>query len=1084
MSLPPVKQVKYELDGNYIVQLQPSPVDKIEFSYESGNPFVIKNGEIKYFLTSKKNDDIPIGCNYALLTAKKPRKKDFLEGKIKLTGWLKHPSFNNLNPDDIVQTWDNNFNFIKEDLNNNIYGLRPPQISALYSILGHVQHANERGIVVMPTGTGKTETMISTVIANKCRKVLVSVPSDSLRTQISNKFISLGLLREFGVVDASAKNPFVGIINHRMESDEALKEFLSKVNVVITTMDILSGSSNSQKSILSNEISHFFVDEAHHSEARTWKNLINYFDDNKVLLFTATPFRNDGKKLRGKFIYKFTLKQAQQEGYYKEIDFLPIREYDKQKADIKIANKAVDRLREDMAQGFDHIIMARCLSKNRAKEVFEYYKKHEDLSPVIVYTGVPGLKNKIEAIKKKLHKVVVCVNMLGEGFDLPELKIAAIHDERQSLPITLQFVGRFTRTAFTNLGKASFVTNIAYPPIKKELNNLYAQDADWNSLLPNVNEQATDREINFQSFLEGFNNLDNSSIPFQNINPALSTVVYKNSGSEWNPNNWREGIQNIDNYEHQFSSVNSAENTLVIILGKVAKVEWGDFDVVKNMDWSMVVVFWDYRPNKNLIFVHSSSKGISQDGLVDAVFDNPTNLITGMDVFKIFHEVKRLTLYNVGARKGVGKDISFQSFFGRGVQDGIKHLEQGTLIKNNIFGVGFKDGEKVSLGCSVKGKIWSYLRGNLNELVSWCKEIGNILENPNINPNTVLENTIIPVKIDKCPNTRPIMVDWHPEMYQYAENKYTVMIGGRTYDLSNSELIIIGVPNDETIRFGFICEDYTIEFDLVLGSTEIDGEKQFFHTINKNSAENPIITYGTKSIELKQFFHILTPTIWFADGSQLFQNNFAKPKSQPDKISLGSITPMDWTGVSLNKEAQGIVPYKKDSIQFHFIKKIKDDYDIIYDDDGSGEIADVIGINDFDDHINIHLFHLKFAKGGKTGNDIDNFYQVCGQAQKSLGWKYREGRFFFDHLLRRKVKSKTGNECSRIIKGTEKDLELLLNAAKWTKEMRFHIYIVQPSLIKDNASDDILLLLGNTHHYLHTVGNVELKVISNNQIKK
>ena len=44
--------------------------------------------------------------------------------------------------------------------------------------------------------------------------------------------------------------------------------------------------------------------------------------------------------------------------------------------------------------------------------------------------------------------------------------------------------------------------------------------------------------------------------------------------------------------------------------------------------------------------------------------------------------------------------------------------------------------------------------------------------------------------------------------------------------------------------------------------------------------------------------------------------------------------------------------------------------------------------------------------------------------------------------------------------------------------MKFHIYIVQPSLVKGEGSENIMLLLGNTHHYLHTVGNVELKVYS------
>ena len=88
-------------------------------------------------------------------------------------------------------------------------------------------------------------------------------------------------------------------------------------------------------------------------------------------------------------------------------------------------------------------------------------------------------------------------------------KIAAIHDERQSLPITLQFIGRFTRTA-SNLGDASFVTNIAYAPISQELNQLYQQDADWNFLLPTrVRDKEHHKKLNRQ--------LENVADSFGNI---------------------------------------------------------------------------------------------------------------------------------------------------------------------------------------------------------------------------------------------------------------------------------------------------------------------------------------------------------------------------------------------------------------------------------------------------------------------------------------------------------------------------------------------------------------------------------------
>ena len=161
-----------------------------------------------------------------------------------------------------------------------------------------------------------------------------------------------------------------------------------------------------------------------------------------------------------------------------------------------------------------------------------------------------------------------------------------------------------------------------------------------------------------------------------------------------------------------------------------------------------------------------------------------------------------------------------------------------------------------------------------------------------------------------------------------------------------------------------------------------------------------------------------------------------------------------------------------------FIEKIKNDFQIVYDDDGKGEIADIIAINDSGDVIDVHLYHLKYALKGKVSNNIDNFYQVCGQAQKALKWKHKDGREIFTHLFKRKTKTLKGKTCTRIIKGTEDDLENLLEQAKWTKAIRYHMYIVQPSLSKENASEDILLLLGNVQHCLATVGNIPLKVYS------
>ena len=139
-------------------------------------------------------------------------------------------------------------------------------------------------------------------------------------------------------------------------------------------MNLLAACSIEQQKEISSLCSHLFVDEAHHSKAGNWSKFIKAFEKKKVVQFTATPYRNDGKILEGNIIYNFTLKEAQEQGYFKEIEFIPVTVYDRKKSDKKIAEMAVKKLREDIDSGLDHILMARCEDKKRAEEVFKIYK--------------------------------------------------------------------------------------------------------------------------------------------------------------------------------------------------------------------------------------------------------------------------------------------------------------------------------------------------------------------------------------------------------------------------------------------------------------------------------------------------------------------------------------------------------------------------------------------------------------------------------------------------------------------------------------------------------------------------------------
>jgi len=745
---------------------------------------------------------------------------------------------------------------------------------------------------------------------------------------------------------------------------------------------------------------------------------------------------------------------------------------------------AVQKLREDIANGYPHILMARCRDKKRADKIFQLYEVHDDLSPVVIHTGIKSRNTVLKAIKNKEHKIIVCVDMLGEGFDLPELKIAAFHDIKKSLPITLQFAGRFTRTRHDEeLGNASFIVNLADTEVVEELNELYSQDADWNLLLSSLSDDEIEEKLEYAEFISGFQNLENSSIPFQNIRIPMSSVVYKNHSIGWHPDNFEYGFNNYDNYEYKFHDYNEQHKLLVVITAEQSFLEWGDIKDIYHLVWNITVAYYDEE--KKLLFIHGSDKSGLYRNLATALIGDDSELISGINIFKAFHNIKRVKLQNVGLKEFLSKHIRFRMSVGSDIAESLTLAEQQRAQKAFVFGSGFENGSKVSLGCSYKGRIWSYMKGDLRQFIEWNKKLSRKLSDTAIDPNQVLRETLIPTLIKERPSVYPMWIDWDEEVYVYKETKYTFMINSISYDFFNSELQICDPSVDGGLFFELVTEDRKIKFELTLfETTKEDGTIMEDFSINNLSGIDVSISYGTTTISIEDYFKKYTPTIWFADGSSLTGNEFVTLKQIINPYPREHlIDDWDWTGVDLAKEAQKVSPKITDSIQYKVIERLKqEDFDVIYDDDGSGEIADIVTIKLEEKKIKINLYHLKYASDGVVSNRIGNFYEVCGQAQKSIHWKHKDGNEFINHLLRRERKKWDGAECSRLIDGfgTITELEKLLIIMKKQIPVEYVNYIVQPGVSSQNISDEILTLLGVTENYLMEFAGIPLKVVVNN----
>ena len=105
------------------------------------------------------------------------------------------------------------------------------------------------------------------------------------------------------------------------------------------------------------------------------------------MLFTATPFRRDGKEIKGKYIYTYPIQRAFEDSIYGEMFYVPVEAAPGISADIALARETERMFRDDVAAGFAHAIMVRADSLRRADDLADIDRQHTALQLEVVHSG-------------------------------------------------------------------------------------------------------------------------------------------------------------------------------------------------------------------------------------------------------------------------------------------------------------------------------------------------------------------------------------------------------------------------------------------------------------------------------------------------------------------------------------------------------------------------------------------------------------------------------------------------------------------------------------------------------------------------
>lgn len=621
------------------------------------------------------------------------------------------------------------------------HSLRRPQIGALHSIVGYQSSGlTEPGIVVMPTGTGKTETMLAWMIAQRPKRVLVLVPSSALREQIASKFETLGILQREGIVGPDAMRPRVGRVAGRFDSEEDAAAFVAACNVVVATPNAIHASAAAVRRAFFSGFTHLLVDEAHHAPARTWTEIIRAFGERPVLLFTATPYRRDRRTLPGRVIFRFPLREAQREGYFSTIDFTAVLDLDDD--DEALARAALSRLRSDLDAGHEHLLLARVGTKPRADEIHALYSRlAPEFAPKVIYDSLRASERDaaIRAMRERSSRVIVCVDMLGEGFDLPTLKVGAFHDAHRSLSPMVQLIGRLARTSSpVPIGTASVFIRQDPKQALSPLRFLLREDPDWDKVLSDITERATERADEISEFEASF--VDNPpDVPVGLLEPKMSARAFATTTVDWDPLAARAvyGDRILDG----LISVNRDDTIAWFVIETVSVLRWGDIPSLRATDYTLVVLFLDRT--QGLLYVHCSDTKRSLDDLVEAVVGHEPAPVNGYDTFKVFAKLDRLVPTNIGLLDARDRDKRFSMHVGSDVETALTEAERTHKANTHVAAKAFQDGERVTIAAALSGRFWSMRTAtNLAEWRRWCRDQGTKLRDRSVDVHSLFRDMI------------------------------------------------------------------------------------------------------------------------------------------------------------------------------------------------------------------------------------------------------------------------------------------------------------------------------------------------------
>ena len=821
--------------------------------------------------------------------------------------------------------------------------------------------------------------------------MLIVEPSVELRHQMAEEAEGQRVLRELGCIPTDAGRPSV------LELKERVKDWsdVADADFVVSHPKSISPSHYEASPPPKDLFDLVIVDEAHHLGAPTWQAILDYFKEARAILLTATPFRRDQKRIPGRLAYHYPLRSAISEGIYNPVipDLLPVETGEaRASVDARIAARAAERLTS--AEHANSTMLIRGSTVERANELAELYGGL-GIQAEVLHSRL-GEKRKagiIEKLRSGEARAVAVVGMLGEGFDLPRLRIAAYHDKHRSTQSTIQLIGRLART-HPDFPQQSVLVAAqdadVYPELRDVVRRLYVEDADWAKVLPGLIDEEVARRENDQAYVDEFTESQGAIDPML-LTPLNRGSIYEMS-QEWVPDVQANGIemgQIIGGATVIDAGVNEDRTTLVVATRKSVQPRWSRDAGLRNVEYGLTIISYRFPPQvemPTLLVENSDSPQVLARLRERLGIDEFASRIDPELVSQYLDGLERTSISSVGLRA----EASYRSLMGRNVAARLRASDTARAgLGHVMMQTSGDDGRTITVGgATAKGKVWSTQYTSLREHDAWVNDVANRIWFARVAPSgPILPGVSRGTRLIAWPNTPIVSVDFAPELHSGEWSFH------RNGDDLNLEDVTLGLATSE---WGVSSPDGPVEIQASLNGDE---GSPFWRGTLHVSGEVRTLTGTEVQVRrgytfeggVDEFLQAKPPSIHFLDGRRVEGHVVYDWRARRSTESLSILRDEEWGGTDTTAETRATALKRDNGMQsvHEAVERMilaspkRGRRRWVMCNDGPGELADYVVLEDlWRGGVALEFWHAK-AAGGEPGVRITDLQVVTAQALRS-----------------------------------------------------------------------------------------------------